>query len=146
PAELPAEYEVVSYAPGLEPPAPDPTPPEPLDLDPEPEPLPDRPLRRRPPRRRRPASDLTNVLVVWGAIGFGIGVAGGLWMSQYMPLFGDWLSIHFAQPWSPARMNYIPIHVLVCGVLGAVGLAAFGWVSNRQYYAPWRDDRDERER
>ena len=62
-----------------------------------------------------------------GAGGCGLGYL----MSQYMPVFGDFLSIHMGQPFSPARRAYIPIHVLVGGCLGCTGGGVLAFLSRR---------------
>lgn len=51
----------------------------------------------------------------------------GLGLSQYFPVFGSLLERNIAEPWSPARMGLIPLHVLVFACLGAFfgGLAGY---------------------
>lgn len=47
-----------------------------------------------------------------------LGAILGLAISQYAPLFGG--VEKFGQPWSEARMNLVPVHVIVFAILGFV--------------------------
>jgi hypothetical protein len=56
-----------------------------------------------------------------GAIIVGLGsVCLGLFLSQYWPVFGGVLERGLAEPWSPARISLIPVHLLVFGLIGIV--------------------------
>lgn len=86
----------------------------------------------RPPNQSRTKRSRTIVLtsIVSGfatasALAF-VGVA----LSQYWPVFGGTLERGMAQPWSPARVGLIPIHVFVFALVGVVAgsLLGAGWV------------------
>ncbi len=63
-------------------------------------------------------------LIKGGLVGAFVGslvFAGiGIFLSQYWPVFGDFLEKSLAQPWSPARESLIPIHVFVFSIVGFV--------------------------
>lgn len=63
------------------------------------------------------------IVLVLGIVG---GIVTGILLSQYAPLFGTWEK--FGEPWSPARMQLISIHVAVFLVVGALG----GWLIARK--------------
>lgn len=44
----------------------------------------------------------------------------GSYISQYYPLFGDLAQI--GQPFSPARLNVAPLHIILFSLLGLVAL------------------------
>lgn len=73
-----------------------------------------------PRRRRRKRPDPTKIIILWAAIGAGACAALGLFMSQFMPVFGGFLELNLAQPFSPARLALIPIHLFAFGLLGGV--------------------------
>jgi hypothetical protein len=61
-----------------------------------------------------------------GLGGFGLGCVG-LYLSQHRPVFGGFLELNLAEPWSPARINLIPIHLLAFGLIGILLGAVFGF-------------------
>lgn len=79
-------------------------------------------------RSRRQSDQLISSIVIWSLVAGAFGVLAGLFFSQYLPVFGDWLSIHLAEPLSPARLHYVPIHCLVFGFIGAMGGAGMAAV------------------
>jgi uncharacterized membrane protein len=70
--------------------------------------------------------------VLGAAIGAVVGVivlgVVGLILSQYSPVFGGFIELNLAQPWSPARMNLIPVHLFVFGITGLVLGAGAGFL------------------
>ena len=60
-----------------------------------------------------------------GLMGFGF---VGLILSQYWPVFGGFLELNFAQPWSPARINLIPVHLFAFGIAGILLGAGAGFL------------------
>jgi p-aminobenzoyl-glutamate transporter AbgT len=73
------------------------------------------------PRRNDPKTPAVVTGSLFGAFA-GVIVLGflGLILSQYWPVFGGFLDMNLARPWSPARKNLIPIHLLVFCVTGIV--------------------------
>jgi hypothetical protein len=64
-------------------------------------------------------------------------------VSQYWPVFGGLLELNLAMPWSPARINLIPVHLFAFGLVGAVLGAAGGALlslSERRDPNPSRDE------
>lgn len=72
--------------------------------------------------------EIVSTSLAMGAVGAGVLGGLGLAFSQYWPLFGGLLEKALAQPWSPARLSLIPIHVIAGGLLGAMGGVLLGIV------------------
>lgn len=82
-------------------------------------------------KRRRDRSSAIAAAAIHGLlIGLTVGSGIGLLFSQYWPVFTTFkLELYLAEPWSPARINLIPIHLFVFGLVGGViGGGAFGLV------------------
>lgn len=74
---------------------------------------------------------------VVGAVSWGIiAVLAAIPISQYIPVFGDFVDKAMAQPWSPARLSGVTIHMFVFGLLGilfgALGGAISGMIATPQ--------------
>lgn len=68
-----------------------------------------------------------NVLVtaaIGAVAGLACGVVIGVWLSQYHPIFGG-LAV-MGQPWSPARMSLIGVHVITLGVISTIAGTGIG--------------------
>ncbi len=89
------------------------------ELEPEDdEPYPTR-RRRRRDRLGRAVSPAVPTLI--GAVlGTAVMVPPAVFLSQYWPVFGGILEKALAEPWSPARISLIPIHVFAFGFVGVV--------------------------
>jgi hypothetical protein len=55
----------------------------------------------------------------------------GLLLSQYWPVFGGALERALAEPWSPARISLIPIHLFAFTIVGVLGGGAFVYLLTR---------------
>jgi hypothetical protein len=137
-----------AYQPGMLPPG-APEPAAPLPLNPPPAPPPAPPSKRHRPspvsgrgrstghtvrrarRRDRPGRAGRTELITYSVIGALAGGAIGFGLSQYLPVFGDAWSFS-AEPESKLRLAYAPLHVLVFGLLGALGLAGVAWLKTRR--------------
>ncbi|HEY1601737.1 MAG TPA: hypothetical protein VGG64_19205 [Pirellulales bacterium] len=60
-----------------------------------------------------------------GAIVLG---CSGLLSSQYVPVFGGFLERTLAEPFSPARLSIIPVHLFVFVPLGALCGGILAWL------------------
>ena len=104
------------------------------EVAPIPEPLEDD-GRRPGPNRREQSSQLQRppnatkfvIASIVGAAFVGIiFVFIGILLSQFAPVFGGFLEKSLAQPFSPARLSLIPVHVFVFGIVGIVFGGALG--------------------
>ena len=90
------------------------------ELDDEP---PRRRARIRTLTRRRRGLDPAKLILGVGAVGIGVGGLLGLFLSQFAPCFGGFIG-QLGRPFSPARLELIPVHVIAFGLLGGVLAAA----------------------
>lgn len=76
-------------------------------------------------KRQDPAKRYARTAMMVGALGGVAGVPLGAVLSQFMPLYGGFLTL--GQPFSPARMQLLLGHCVLVGVLGAVFGAIAGF-------------------
>jgi len=67
--------------------------------------------------------------IIGGVIGLVAGMFFGLLSSQFFPMFAGVLERNLAQPFSPARLGLIPIHLFLLGLIGSVIGAVVGVVA-----------------
>jgi hypothetical protein len=74
-------------------------------------------------------SEPAGPMVIGSALGTATLFGGvGLGLSQYWPVFGNMLERSpLAQPWSPVRINLIPIHLFAFTIVGAVFGGVIGY-------------------
>ena len=56
--------------------------------------------------------------MIGAGIGFGVGEFLAIPVSQHVPVFGTWEKL--GEPWSPARLSLIPIHLFAFGLAGVL--------------------------
>ncbi len=65
--------------------------------------------------------------LVGGSLGLASSIGSGVWVSQFHPIFGSIFERHpEMEPFGPARMGLIPIHVFVFGLVGIALGSALG--------------------
>lgn len=74
---------------------------------------------------------VARVAIIFGIIGVAAGLMLGVVSSQFFPFFGGFLT-GIAEPFSPARLQSLPVHCVFFAGLGAV---AFGGIAALLRYA-----------
>lgn len=70
--------------------------------------------------------EVVRAAIVGAVVGTIAMVVLGVLVSQYWPMFGGLVSL-IGEPFSPARLHYLPVHCIVFGICGAVlGAIVFG--------------------
>lgn len=87
-----------------------------------------------PVRKSQPPRSLVTWCIFGGLLGAAAASPIAVLLSQLAPVFGGILERSWAQPFSPARLGLIPIHLFAFGVVGiaiGVGLGAALATMNR---------------